>query len=126
MRPLRVPNSVSTAASQDESPSKAYLRLKSSATRENLWLYILRMLLDRPMYAYEIGKGLSNRFGFSTATVTVYVVLYKLQRENLIRSEQEASFQERPSRKYYAITDLGKEELKRGRKFLQDILRLLE
>ena len=78
------------------------------------------------MYAYEIGKEISSRFGFSTATVTVYVVLYKLQRENLIRIDQETLFQGRPARKYYTITDLGKEELNKGRKFLQDMLRLLE
>jgi len=125
MKPVPVSNPLSTSPSEDRRSSRAYVRLRSSVTRENLWLYILRMLLDRPMYAYEIGKELSNRFGFSTATVTVYVVLYKLQRENLIRIE-ETLFQGRPIRKYYAVTDLGKEELNKGRKLLQDVLRHLE
>ena len=84
------------------------------------------MLLERPMYAYEIGKEISNRFGFSTATVTVYVVLYKLQRENLIQREQETLYQGRPARKYYTITDLGRQELSKGRKLLQDMLSILK
>ena len=84
------------------------------------------MLLDRPMYAYEIAKEISNRFGFSTATVTVYVVLYKLQRENLTQTEQETPYQGRPARKYYTITDLGKQELAKGRKLLQNMLSILE
>jgi len=84
------------------------------------------MLLDRPMYAYEIGKELRRRFGFSTATVTTYVVLYKLHREGLIGVEEEAESQGRPKRKYYALTDLGRKEFQRGRRLLQDTLRLLE
>jgi len=84
------------------------------------------MLLDRPMYAYEIAKEISKRFGFSTATVTVYVVLYKLQRENLIQTEQETPYQGRPARKYYAITELGRQELAKGRKLLQNMLSILE
>lgn len=84
------------------------------------------MLLDRPMYAYEINKELRSRFSFSTATVTVYVVLYKLQNEGLIRIEQESVAQGRPTRKYYAITDLGTQEFQKGHKFLQDMIRLLE
>jgi DNA-binding PadR family transcriptional regulator len=126
MKPSPVSNSFSASPSGSECSSRAYLRLRSSATKENLWLYILRMLLERPMYAYEIGKEISNRFGFSTATVTVYVVLYKLQRENLIQREQETLYQGRPARKYYTITDLGRQELSKGRKLLQDMLSILK
>ena len=98
----------------------------SKITKENLWLYILRMLLDRPMYAYEIGKGLYDRYGFSTATVTTYVVLYKLRREGLIGIHKEVTVKGRPNRKYYTITEFGRRELDKGRQLLQDTLRLLE
>ena len=84
------------------------------------------MILDRPMYAYEIGKGLRQRFGFSTAIVTTYVVLYKLQREGLIKVEQEVEGRGRPNRKYYNITDLGRKEFENGRELLQQTLRFLE
>ncbi|MBC7120112.1 MAG: hypothetical protein H5T33_00815 [Candidatus Methanosuratus sp.] len=32
----------------------AYERLLEKGTREGLWLYIIRILMDRPMYAYEM------------------------------------------------------------------------
>ncbi|MDQ1281141.1 MAG: PadR family transcriptional regulator, regulatory protein PadR [Thermoproteota archaeon] len=66
----------------------AFSRLVTKLTKENLWLYILKMLMERPMYAYEISKGMNERFGFSTATVTVYVVLYKIQKEGFIKVGQ--------------------------------------
>jgi DNA-binding PadR family transcriptional regulator len=77
------------------------------------------------MYAYEIGKGLKNRFSFSTATVTTYVVLYKLHQEGLIEVEQELEAHGRPKRKYYSMTDLGKKEFEKAQQLLQETLRLL-
>jgi PadR family transcriptional regulator PadR len=84
------------------------------------------MLIDRPMYAYEISKGLKNRFGFSTAIVTTYVVLYKLQREGLIEVEEEAQAIGRPKRKYYTITKRGKQEFEKACLLLQTTFQLLK
>jgi DNA-binding PadR family transcriptional regulator len=61
----------------------AYYRLFTRITKEGLWLYVLRLLTKRPIYAYEISKEIKARFGFSK--VTVYVVLYKMERKGLIR-----------------------------------------
>lgn len=103
----------------------AYNRLLRKLTKENLWLYILRMLTYRSMYAYEISKQLRGRFGFSTATVTVYVVLYKMQREGLIEPCGEKSVLGRPDRKYYEITEKGRRNLESGIKFLEETLKKL-
>ena len=62
----------------------AYDRLFTKITKENLWLYLLKLLTKRPMYAYEIGKEIKASFGFSTASVIVYVILYKMECEGLI------------------------------------------
>jgi len=78
------------------------------------------------MYAYEIGKNLKKRFGFSVATVTVYVVLYKMQIEGLIASTKETPTKERSDRKYYKITDKGKEVFHKGQFFLQDTIKKLK
>ena len=83
------------------------------------------MLLEKPMYAYEISKTLNERFGFSTAIVTVYVVLYKLQREGFIRIKEERAVPNRPDRKYYEVTDNGKEIFIRGRNFLEVMVKKL-
>ncbi len=106
--------------------SLAYMRLVTKLTKENLWLYILKMLLERPMYAYEISKEITERFGFSTATVTVYVVLYKMQREGFIQVKLETSVTGRPDRKYYEITGRGREIFLKGKMFLGEVARKLE
>ena len=103
----------------------AYPRLVTKLTKENLWLYILKMLMERPMYAYEISKDMNERFGFSTATVTVYVVLYKMQHEGFIQIGQEKSVTGRPDRKYYEITENGREAFLKGKKFLEDVIKKL-
>ena len=84
------------------------------------------MLIDRPMYAYEISKGLKSRFGFSTAIVTTYVVLYKLKREGLIGVEEETEATGRPKRKYYTITQNGIQEFEKARLLLQTTYQLLK
>ena len=99
----------------------AYERLFIKITTENLWLYVLRMLMDRSMYAYEIAKSVKKRFDFSTAIVTVYVVLYKMRHEGLIQIEREESIRGRPDRKYYKITKKGIETFQRGIKLLRKV-----
>ncbi len=103
----------------------AFERLVTKITKENLWLYISKMLLDRPMYAYEISKNVTARFGFSIATITVYVVLYKMQREGLIRIREIATLKGKPTRKYYELTDEGQQCLLKGAAFLQDVVHAL-
>lgn len=77
------------------------------------------------MYAYEISKDMNEKFGFSTATVTVYVVLYKMQKEGFIHISQEKTVAGRPDRKYYEATEKGRETFLKGKKFLEDVTRKL-
>jgi len=100
----------------------AYNRLVRKLTKENLWLYILRMLVERSMYAYEIRKLLLERFNVSAATVTVYVVLHKMEREGLIKTERRMSVFGRPDRIYYEITKKGLEAFQAGKDFIKSSL----
>lgn len=100
----------------------AFTRLVKKLTVENLWLYILRMLLEKPMYAYEMKKVLKDRFDVSVAMITVYIVLYKMAGEGLIKEVERVSTQGRPSRKYYGITSKGREALILGREFIEKTL----
>ena len=74
------------------------------------------------MYAYEIKKFLPERFNVSAATVTVYVVLHKMEREGLIKTEKRISVFGRPDRIYYEITDKGLEAFQTGRDFIRSSL----
>lgn len=99
----------------------AYDRLVEKLTVENLWLYILRLLQEKPLYGYEIRKQIQERFDFSPAVITVYVVLYKLQREGLVKKISVKS--DSSQRKYYTITDNGTKMLAVGKKFFEDTYR---
>lgn len=85
-------------------------RLKRLLTSENLWLYILSLIKrGGTLYAYELDKQIELEFLFRPSKVMVYIVLYRLENEGLIRSE----FQQR--RKYYTLTETGEEALNQAR-----------
>lgn len=100
----------------------AYRRLVRKVTVENIWMYILRMLVERPLYAYEVRKILKSRFDFNVATITIYMVLYKMEQEGLIKK---SSKKESVRRQYYEITPLGLKTLKDGLSLLEKTLKNL-
>jgi len=99
--------------------SKPMLRLKRTLTKGNLWLYILSELKRGRVYAYGLSKKIEKKFGWSHGLITSYVVLYKLENEGLISSEFEGR------RKYYKITSKGAEELRKAKRYLQQLLNKL-
>jgi len=103
----------------------ALKRLSRKVTVENLWLYVLRMLIDRPMYAYEIKKTLKERFGFSVATITIYFVLYRMAAEGLVQRALRPPASGRADRKYYQATERGMETLAKGIEMLERTARRL-
>ncbi|MEM2941312.1 MAG: PadR family transcriptional regulator [Thermoproteota archaeon] len=108
----------------------AYERLVEKLTKENLWLYILTMLREKPMYGYEIAGRLRTEFSIPIATITAYVVLYKMEREGLVErvtEHPEAGGSRVNVRKvYYRQTDKGRELLGKGIEYLRSRLQLLE
>lgn len=100
--------------------SKAYKRLVKTLTSGNLWLYVLKLLSEKPMYGYEVIQNIKSSFKINVKTVTVYVVLYRLTNEGLIRAV------EKNGRKYYEITSRGKAELRNGVDFLEHILDMMK
>ncbi|MDT7865340.1 MAG: PadR family transcriptional regulator [Desulfurococcales archaeon] len=73
--------------SEDIHSTKALARLKKKLTIENLWMYIVRILEKHgPLKAYEIKKKLAEEYGIKPATITVYIVVYKMRREKLLET----------------------------------------
>ena len=75
-------------------------------------LLLLQLLEERDMYGYELVKELekrsSNEFSFKEGTL--YPALHKLEKQEYIEcywQEQEKG----PARKYYRITEAGREML---------------
>lgn len=71
------------------------------------------------MYAYQIRKRLGERFGFTPALVTSYVVLYRLEKEGYVEAEP------RDNRKYYRITSRGENLLQEGIRYLHRVVEKL-
>jgi DNA-binding PadR family transcriptional regulator len=101
--------------------SSAYRRLTRKITIENLWIYVLSLLRDRPLYGYEVRDRIFERFGFRPGRITCYVVLYKLEKENLISSRRVDGKSKGAPRKYYFITEKGLKEVEKAKKFLIEL-----
>lgn len=100
-------------------------RLKKKLQNEVMWVYILRLLKERPMYAYELKKEIRERFGWDAATVTSYVVLYRLQMDSYVKTKWVESEKGRPARKYYSITQKGRKLLNDGKEFMEEVYQKL-
>ena len=85
---------------------------------EMLWIYILRLLQERPHYGYEIKQLVAQRFMFRPATVSGYAIIYKLKREGLIEEQRSSD----SPRKYYAITDKGRTAMREAKVFLTTLI----
>ena len=74
-------------------------------------LAILSLLAERPMHGYELMKEMEARSGgmYRASAGSIYPNLQQLEDEGLVRSEQRGD-----GKRVYAITDEGKEELKRN------------
>lgn len=94
-------------------------RLKKLNTVENLWIWILLLLREREIHAWEIKKEIERRFSFKPGTITPYRVLYRLEKQGFVKSK----IKER--RRVYQITKKGIEELEKAKKFYQEILKKL-
>ncbi|NHI83701.1 MAG: PadR family transcriptional regulator [Candidatus Thorarchaeota archaeon] len=94
------------------------LRLHNKLTKEMLWMYILRLLQERPHYGYEIKELVTERFGFSPATVSGYAILYRLTKDGLIAGQRKDD----SPRKYYEITEEGRDAMKSAKEFLSETL----
>jgi DNA-binding PadR family transcriptional regulator len=73
----------------------------------HLRLYLLRLLVDRPMHGYEIIQALADQSGgtYSPSAGTIYPRLGKLEEEGLVTKEADGR------KTVYAITDAGRAEL---------------
>lgn len=95
-------------------------RLKKFNTRGNLWIYILSLLKERKLYGWEIRSLIDKRFNFKPGLITPYRVLYRLEKQDFVKSE----IMER--RRIYKITKRGEKELEKARDFYQQILKKIK
>ncbi|MGV2928267.1 PadR family transcriptional regulator [Macrococcus capreoli] len=72
---------------------------------------VLSIIKEKEVYGYELSQKLLDSGLGNISEGTIYPVLLRLQKKNLITSEMRTS-DVGPKRKYYFITPEGEEELK--------------
>jgi len=100
-------------------PERPLARLERSLTTENLWIYILSLLSVRKLHAYAVMAEMERRFGWRPGLITPYVVMYKLEEDGFIKGSDKGR------RRYYYITQTGKELLKTARKRLREMAEVI-
>ncbi len=93
-------------------------RLKRKLTIENLWIYVIAAILRHgPQYAYTIKKILQEEYGIKPATITVYTVIYRMEKQGLL---------ERLDDNTYRVTERGVEAYSKGIAIIRETLERLE
>jgi DNA-binding PadR family transcriptional regulator len=100
--------------------SRPFDRLKKLNTIENLWVYILLLLKESELYGWEIQSLIKKRFHFRPGLITPYRVLYRLEKNGLVKSKI------KEQRRLYQITEKGEKELESAKEFYKEILKKLE
>ncbi|AFZ70915.1 putative transcriptional regulator [Caldisphaera lagunensis DSM 15908] len=97
--------------------SKAMARLIKNVTVHTLWIYVLAILARGSTYPYQVKKKIKDTFHFNPPTVTLYTVMYRLEKEGLIRKTENGS---------YEITEDGKIALKNASDTLKQLSETLD
>ncbi len=84
---------------------------------------ILKIISGEQVYVADIIKRLSET-EFKTQEGTLYPLLSRLRREELVEYEWKES-EAGPPRKYYRLTDKGTEQLKEMQNYWKDIIQTI-
>ena len=95
---------------------------RSQIVRGTLEYCILLMLDNRTYYGYELLQELIRYPIIASTESTVYPLLRRLQKENFLESSWQDSAEGLPPRKYYSLTDQGREYLNAMDKEWQNLL----
>ncbi len=90
-------------------------RLERKVGIENLWLYVLAVLCRGDSYPYELSRAIESHFGLRPGRVLPYVVLSRLESEGFVESYR------RGRRRYYRVTERGRELLRQGVEYLRSL-----
>lgn len=90
-------------------------------------LVILAILEHDALHGYEIAKLIETRSGGAIVfqAASLYPILYRLERRGVIEGRWVEKAGER-RRRFYRLTDAGREVLKRQRSFWKDFVRALD
>ena len=100
-------------------------RLFDSITRDNLWIYILKILSKDDYHPYILRKEIESKFGFKPGKMTSYIVLKRLEHDGYVKVVKREAVNG-PERIYYRITPKGKKEIKKAENIIRDWYRKIK
>jgi len=88
------------------------MTLRDQMRKGSTEILLLALLADEPMYGYQISQELAQRSEgyFDMKEGLLYPTLHRMQKDGLLTSEWRPAGESR-RRKYYAITEIGREQL---------------
>ncbi|MGW1814016.1 PadR family transcriptional regulator [Streptomyces sp. NPDC002125] len=88
--------------------------MPTTASRNNMVLPLLGLLVEQPAHAYDLATRLANRYTHLAVTrSTVTSLLQALAREGLVAAGQPARAGNRPPRITYELTEEGNSDFRR-------------
>ena len=85
------------------SPENLQIALKKATTE----MMVLHLLLEKPMYTYEMMNAITERSGGDITFNTLYLSIYRLEENGYIREHEKVMSEDNRVRIYFAITDAG-------------------
>ena len=93
-----------------KAPDKSGHSFRAYFKRATSPLVVLRLLLEKPMYGYELTQEMKRRSGGSFTISVLYPVLYRLEKQGFIETSDSLTVDGR-ARSYYQITLAGRDYL---------------
>lgn len=85
------------------SPENLQIALKKATTE----MMVLHLLLEKPMYTYEMMNAITERSGGDITFNTLYLSIYRLEENGYIREHEKVMSEDNRTRIYFAITESG-------------------
>lgn len=87
------------------------MKMRSQLLKGILEACVLSLIHQKPVYGYELAQKLKESGLPDISDGTIYPILLRLQKNKLIYSEMKPSMSGGPQRKYYYLTETGRQEL---------------
>lgn len=91
-------------------------RFKKLNTEGNLWIYILVLGKEKEICDENVRRLVFEKFGFLPGNLLVKSVLYRLRRQEYIKTERYKG------KKAYSATKKGIEEFEKMKSFCQELM----
>ena len=99
---------------------------RSQIKRGTLEFCILLLIDKKPRYGYELISTLERSPIVATKESTIYPLLRRLQKDGCLTASWQETAEGLPPRKYYALTDAGREYLAAMRREWADLRAAIE